>query len=150
MELLKFIQTEYIPGARTNLAAESLPDGKAYYQSKILENTTTHLSPAQIHQIGLDELAKIHAEMVATMKQTGFQGDFLLSCIFCVYDPRFYARTPQELLMQAAFIAKEFDRQDASHSISAIFRGCVSPYFQFPLPRRRSTPLLAAARGHTW
>ena len=61
MELLKFIQTEYIPGARTNLSAESLPDGKAYYQSKILENTTTHLSPAQIHQIGLVELAKIHA-----------------------------------------------------------------------------------------
>ncbi len=142
VELLKFIQTEYIPGARTNLAAESLPDGKAYYQSKILENTTTHLSPAQIHQIGLDELAKIHAEMVATMKQTGFQGDFPAFLHFLRTDPRFYARTPQELLMQAAFIAKEFD-------------GKASQYFGY-LPRMRfailpvpaaEAPFYTSARG---
>ena len=142
MELLKFIQTEYIPGAGTNLAAESLPDGKAYYQSKILENTTTHLSPAQIHQIGLDELAKIHAEMVATMKQTGFQGDFPAFLHFLRADPRFYAKTPQELLMQAAFIAKEFD-------------GKASQYFGY-LPRMRfailpvpaaEAPFYTSARG---
>jgi uncharacterized protein (DUF885 family) len=141
-ELLKFIQTEYIPGARTNLAAESLPDGKAYYQSKILENTTTHLSPAQIHQIGLIELAKIHAEMVATMKQTGFQGDFPAFLHFLRTDPRFYAKTPQELLMQAAFIAKEFD-------------GKASQYFGY-LPRMRfailpvpaaEAPFYTSARG---
>ncbi len=142
MELLKFIQTEYIPGARTNLAAESLPDGKAYYQSKILENTTTHLSPAQIHQIGLDELAKIHREMVETMKQTGFQGDFPAFLHFLRTDPRFYAKTPQELLMQAAFIAKEFD-------------GKASLYFGY-LPRMRfailpvpaaEAPFYTSARG---
>jgi uncharacterized protein (DUF885 family) len=141
-ELLKFIQTEYIPGARTNLAAESLPDGKAYYQSKILENTTTHLSPAQIHQIGLDELAKIHTEMVATMKQTGFQGDFPAFLHFLRTDPRFYAKTPQELLMQAAYIAKEFD-------------GKASQYFGY-LPRMRfailpvpaaEAPFYTSARG---
>jgi uncharacterized protein (DUF885 family) len=142
MELLKFIQTEYIPGARTNLAAESLPDGKAYYQSKILENTTTHLSPAQIHQIGLDELAKIHGEMVATMKQTGFHSDFPAFLHFLRTDPRFYAKTPQELLMQAAFIAKEFD-------------GKASQYFGY-LPRMRfailpvpaaEAPFYTSARG---
>jgi uncharacterized protein (DUF885 family) len=142
MELLKFIQTEYIPGARTNLAAESLPDGKAYYQSKILENTTTHLSPAQIHQIGLVELAKIHGEMVATMKQTGFEGDFPAFLHFLRTDPRFYAKTPQELLMQAAFIAKEFD-------------GKASQYFGY-LPRMRfaivpvpaaEAPFYTSARG---
>jgi uncharacterized protein (DUF885 family) len=142
LELLKFIQTEYIPGARTNLAAESLPDGKAYYQSKILENTTTHLTPAQIHQIGLDELAKIHREMVATMKQTGFQGDFPAFLHFLRTDPRFYAKTPQELLMQAAFIAKEFD-------------GKASQYFGY-LPRMRfailpvpaaEAPFYTSARG---
>jgi uncharacterized protein (DUF885 family) len=142
VELLKFIQTEYIPGARTNLAAESLPDGKAYYQSKILENTTTHLSPAQINQIGWAELAKIHGEMVATMKQTGFQGDFPAFLHFLRTDPRFYAKTPQELLMQAAFIAKEFD-------------GKASQYFGY-LPRMRfailpvpaaEAPFYTSARG---
>jgi uncharacterized protein (DUF885 family) len=142
IELLKFIQTEYIPGARTNLAAESLPDGKAYYQSKILENTTTRLSPGQIHQIGLDELAKIHREMVETMKQTGFKGDFPAFLHFLRTDPRFYAKTPQELLMQAAFIAKEFD-------------GKASQYFGY-LPRMRfailpvpaaEAPFYTSARG---
>jgi uncharacterized protein (DUF885 family) len=142
IELLKFIQTEYIPGARTDLAAESLPEGKAYYQSKILENTTTHLSPAQIHQIGLDELAKIHREMVETIKQTGFQGDFPAFLDFLRTDPRFYAKTPQELLMQAAFIAKEFD-------------GKASQYFGY-LPRMRfailpvpaaEAPFYTSARG---
>jgi uncharacterized protein (DUF885 family) len=142
VELLKFMQTEYIPGARRSLAAESLPDGKAYYQSKILEDTTTHLSPAQIHQIGLDELAKIHREMVETMKQTGFHGDFPAFLHFLRTDPRFYAKTPQELLMQAAFIAKEFD-------------GKASQYFGY-LPRMRfailpvpaaEAPFYTSARG---
>jgi uncharacterized protein (DUF885 family) len=122
-ELLKFMQREYIPGARTALAAELLPDGKAYYQSMIVEDTTTHLSPAQIHQIGLDELAKIHKEMLETMKQTGFHGDLPAFLHFLRTDPRFYAKTPQELLMQAAFIAKEFD-------------GKASLYFGY-LPRMR-------------
>ena len=123
VELLRFIQSEYIPGARTNLAAESLPDGKAYYQSKILEDTTTQLSPAQINQIGLDELARIRKEMVETMKQTGFHGDLPAFLHFLRTDPRFYAKTPQELLMRAAFIAKEFD-------------GKASQYFGY-LPRMR-------------
>jgi uncharacterized protein (DUF885 family) len=142
VELLKFMQTEYIPGARTSLAAESLPDGKAYYQSKILEDTTTYLSPAQIHKIGLNELAKIHSEMVETMKQTGFYGDFPAFLHFLRTDPRFYAKTPQELLMQAAFIAKEFD-------------GKASQYFGY-LPRMRfailpvpaaEAPFYTSARG---
>jgi uncharacterized protein (DUF885 family) len=142
IELLKFIQTEYIPGARTNLAAESLPDGKAYYQSKIVEDTTTQLSPAQIHQIGLDELAKIRKEMVETMRQTGFHGDLPAFLHFLRTDPRFYAKTPQELLMQAAFIAKEFD-------------GKASQYFGY-LPRMRfailpvpaaEAPFYTSARG---
>jgi uncharacterized protein (DUF885 family) len=142
VELLKFMQTEYVPGARTSLAAESLPDGKAYYQSKIVEDTTTHLSPAQIHQIGLDELAKIHGEMVETTKQTGFHGDFPAFLRFLRTDSRFYAKTPQELLMQAAFIAKEFD-------------GKASLYFGY-LPRMRfailpvpaaEAPFYTSARG---
>jgi uncharacterized protein (DUF885 family) len=64
-----------MPGARAALAAESLPDGKAYYQSKIVEFTTTNMSAAEIHRIGLAEMAKIRAEMQATMLQAGFKGD---------------------------------------------------------------------------
>jgi len=106
---LAFVRGHYMPGARTALAAESLPDGKAYYQSKILEFTTTNMSAAEIHRIGLAEMAKIRAEMQATMLQAGFSGDLPAFLRFLRSDPQFYAKTPEELLMRAAWIAKKFD-----------------------------------------
>ena len=136
-ELLKFMQTEYIPGARKSLAAESLPDGKAYYRSQILENTTTDLSPEQIHQIGLQELAAIEKEMRETIKQTGFHGSFSAFLQFLRTDPQFYAKTPEELLTRAAVICKEFD-------------GKAALYFGY-LPRMRFAilPVPAAERLST-
>jgi uncharacterized protein (DUF885 family) len=108
-KLLKFMREEYVPQARDALAAESLPDGKAYYQSKILEFTTTSLSADQIHQLGLAEMAKIRAEMQEVMKQVKFEGDLPAFLQFLRTDPQFYAKTPEELLMRAAWIAKRFD-----------------------------------------
>jgi len=107
--VLRFMGEEYVPGARQDLAAERLPDGKAYYQSKIVEFTTTHLSADAIHAIGLAEMAKIRAEMAQTIRQTGFTGDFPAFLTFLRTDPRFYAKTPDELLMRAAWVAKKFD-----------------------------------------
>ncbi len=112
-DLLKFMRDEYIPGARTSLAAESLPDGKAYYRSKILEFTTLDLDPASIHKTGLAEVTRIHAEMVKAMRASGFKGDFPAFLKFLRSDPRFYAKTPKELLMDAAWIAKTFDARAA-------------------------------------
>jgi uncharacterized protein (DUF885 family) len=141
-ELLKFFRDDYIPHAQTGLAAESLPDGKAYYQSKILEFTTLTLTPDQIHQIGLSEMAKIHSEMLATMKQSGFKGDLPAFLQYLRTDPQFYAKTPEELLMRAAFLAKEFD-------------GVASQYFGY-VPRERFgikpvppeiAPFYTSARG---
>lgn len=113
--LLEFLKTEYIPGARKELAIEAVPDGKAYYQAKIYEFTTTELTPAQIHEIGLAEVAKIHAEMVETIQQTGFKGDFPAFLNFLRTDPQFYPKTADELLMRAAYIAKEFDGRSAQY-----------------------------------
>ena len=107
--VLAFMREEYMPGAREVLAAERLPDGKAYYQSKIVEYTTTNLTADEIHRIGLAEMAKIRAEMATTIAQTGFKGDFPAFLQFLRTDPRFYARTPEELLMRAAWVAKKFD-----------------------------------------
>ncbi len=107
--LLAFMRKSYVPGARSTLAAEALPDGKAYYQSKIREFTTLDLTPEQIHRIGLTEVAKIRAQMQEVMAETGFQGDFAAFLQFLRTDPQFYAKTPEELLMRAAWIAKEFD-----------------------------------------
>jgi uncharacterized protein (DUF885 family) len=122
-DLLTFLQKEYVPGAREPLAAESLPDGKAYYRAQILEYTTLDMDPDAIHQLGLAEVARIHAEMLETMKETGWKGDFPSFLHYLRTDPRFYAKTGEELLMKASYIAKQFD-------------GKASQYFGY-LPRQR-------------
>ena len=108
-KLLAFWREEYLPKARTALDAASLPDGRAYYQSLITEFTTTDLTPDQIHAFGLSETAKVHAEMLAAMKDAGFKGEFPAFLRFLKTDPQFHPKTADELLRDAAFIAKEFD-----------------------------------------
>ena len=108
-KLLKFFRDDYVPHARKTLAAESMPDGKAWYRQQIREYTTLDLDPEVIHQIGLKEVARIDAQMQATMKETGFKGDFPAFLEFLRTDPQFYAKTPDELLMRASWIAKQVD-----------------------------------------
>ncbi|HYH46709.1 MAG TPA: DUF885 domain-containing protein [Thermoanaerobaculia bacterium] len=106
---LDFYQGEYLPKARTTLAAHALPGGPAYYALQIRNFTTLDLTPQQIHDIGLAEVARIDAEMREVIGKTGFQGDFAAFLQFLRSDPRFYAKTPQELLAQASWIAKRMD-----------------------------------------
>jgi uncharacterized protein (DUF885 family) len=113
VELLKFMRTEYVPGTRTTLAAQDLPNGAAYYKSKILEFTTLDMDPAAIHSLGESEVARLHQEMLGVMKETGFTGDFPAFLKFLRTDPQFYAKTPEELLMRGAWIAKRFDGKAA-------------------------------------
>jgi uncharacterized protein (DUF885 family) len=108
-KLLTFMRDDYIPHARTTIAAEDLPDGKAFYPSQIREYTTLDMSPEAIHALGLKEMASIHQQMLDTIKQTGFKGNFADFLHFLRTDPRFYAKTPEELLKDAAWIAKEVD-----------------------------------------
>ncbi|WP_312485235.1 DUF885 domain-containing protein [Massilia timonae] len=106
---LAYFRDEYVPKARTTLAAQDMPGGKEYYQSKIVEFTTTDMTADQIHAIGLAEMAKIRAEMHDIMKQVGFKGDLQAFLHFLRTDPQFYAKTPQELLKSAAWTSKKFD-----------------------------------------
>lgn len=114
-KLLKFIHDEYVPQARTTLAAEAMPDGKAFYRQQIHEYTTLDLSPDAIHKIGLDQVAKIHAQMLQVMQDSGFKGSFPEFLKFLRTDPQFYAKTPQELLDKSAWVAKEVDGQMARY-----------------------------------
>ncbi len=107
--LLGFLRDEYIPGAVKPLGAYDLPDGKAFYRSQIIEYTTLDLPPEQIHQIGLDEVAKLRTEMQVIMDSVGFKGDLKAFNAYLRTDPQFYAKTPQELLNRAAWVAKSFD-----------------------------------------
>jgi uncharacterized protein (DUF885 family) len=108
-ELLTFFRAEYLPGTRTTLAAYDLPDGRAYYRARIREFTTLDQDPAAIHAFGESEVARLHEQMLGAMKETGFTGDFPAFLAFLRKDPQFQAKTPEELLMRAAWIAKRFD-----------------------------------------
>lgn len=107
--LLGFFRGTYVPGTRQTLAATALPDGKAFYRSQIREYTTLDLTPEQIHAIGLKEVARIDADMKATIAQTGFKRSFAEFLAFLRSDPQFYARTPDELLGFSAYVAKRMD-----------------------------------------
>jgi len=108
-KLYDFMVNEYLPGCRTTLAAAALPDGEAYYRFLVREYTTLDLDPKQIHELGLKEVARIRGEMEQVMRSTGFTGTFAEFLAFLRTDPRFYARTPDELLMRARDLAKRMD-----------------------------------------
>lgn len=107
--LLRFMREDYMPRARTSIDAHSLPDGKRFYRDQIRLYTTLDLTAEEIHQIGLKEVARIDADMKATMKATGFAGTFPEFLAFMRTDPQFYAKTPRELLSYAAYITKKMD-----------------------------------------
>lgn len=139
---LAFFRDEYVPKARTTLAAQDMPGGRAYYQSKIVEFTTTTMTADEIHAVGLAEMAKIRAEMHAIMREVDFKGDLPAFLEFLRTDPQFYAKTPKELLMAAAWTSKKFDAK-------------ADQYFGY-LPRRRfailpvpddQAPFWTAGRG---
>ncbi len=107
--LLTMMRDEYLPRARTTLAATAMPDGAAYYQAMIEKYTTLTLTPQQIHDMGVAEVARIRGEMIATMKRAGFTGTLPEFMTFLRTDPQFYAKTPRELLAYSAYVAKKAD-----------------------------------------
>jgi len=107
--LLGFFEGEYVSGARETLGAHDLPDGEAYYRHKIKEFTSLDLTPQEIHDIGLREVGRIRTEMDGVIQQVGFEGTFAEFLEFLRTDPRFYPETAEELLKQAAWIAKTMD-----------------------------------------
>lgn len=107
--LLSFFRSEYLPKSRTTLSAEAMPNGKAFYQAQIREYTTTPLTAEQIHKIGLDEVERITADMEKTKAAAGFNGDLKSFIKFLRTDPRFYAKTPDDLMGVSAYTAKRMD-----------------------------------------
>ncbi len=107
--LLTFFREEYMPSARTTLAASELPDGEAFYRAQIHGFTTLDLTPEAIHEQGLAEVARIRSEMLSTIEATGFDGEFAAFLEFLRNDPQFYARTGRELLSYSAYVAKRAD-----------------------------------------
>jgi len=107
--LLTFIRDEYMVKARTTLGATAMPDGETYYQAMIEKFTTLKLTPREIHDRGLGEVARINAEMEVVMRKSGFAGTLPEFMTFLRTDPQFYAKTPRELLSYSAYVSKMAD-----------------------------------------
>ncbi|MGK2287203.1 DUF885 domain-containing protein [Pedomonas sp. V897] len=140
--LRAFFRDEYLPKARTTLAASALPDGKAFYAAQIRKYTTLDLMPEQIHEIGLKEVARIKAQMLQVMRDSGFNGSFEDFVQFLRTDPRFYAKTPEELLGFSAWIAKQVDGK-LPDIIGTLPR---RPFTIIPVPEALA-PFYTAGRG---
>jgi uncharacterized protein (DUF885 family) len=108
-KLAAFFRDDYLPKARPGLGARTLPNGEAYYRWEIRRETTTDLTPEQIHQLGVSEIARIHAEMLKAMHEAGYQGDLKSYIAQIKADPANYAPSALRYVQTADEIAKRID-----------------------------------------
>lgn len=106
-----FMVQQYLPGARQDIAASTLPNGAAFYQNRLEHYTTLQMTPQQVHDIGLAEVARIRAEMQQVIDSLGFTGSFADFVQFLREDPQFYPQSADELLRYAAWLSKRADAQ---------------------------------------
>jgi uncharacterized protein (DUF885 family) len=99
-ELRRFVQDDYLPACRDTVSMAALPDGEAWYAFRARTLTTTALPPAQIHDIGLKEVARIQGEMREVMRQVGFTGE-LKDFFAHLTDRKNYVFASEEELLKA-------------------------------------------------
>jgi uncharacterized protein (DUF885 family) len=108
-ELLAFFRDEYLAAPRHSVGISEVPGGRAFYGALVRYHTTLDLTPEQVHQTGLEEVARIRREMEEVIARTGFEGSFADFLQYLRTDPKFYAQSEAELLMRAAWISKRAD-----------------------------------------
>jgi uncharacterized protein (DUF885 family) len=96
-QFASFVTADYAPNGRTTLSIESLPEGKRRYQAAIRRLTTTNLTPAEIHAIGLSEVERITGEMTALAKANGY-ADLATFRDHIESDPKYKPSSAQAIL----------------------------------------------------
>lgn len=104
-----FYLDEYAPRCRAEVGTSDQPGGAEYYAYRTRMFTTTNMTPDEVHQKGLSEVARIKAEMEDVKEQAGFEGNFAQWLSFLRTDEQFYFKTGQERLDAAAVIGKKID-----------------------------------------
>jgi uncharacterized protein (DUF885 family) len=107
--LQTFWNDEYYPKTRQSIAWTSVPQGKEWYAYRVRVETTSDLTPDQIHALGLSEVARIRAEMEKVREESGFKGTLAEFFTFLRSDPRFYYDSREALLVAYRDIAKRID-----------------------------------------
>ena len=96
--MANFVGDEYMSAARDTVGLYALPDGPDWYAFNVKRITTTDLTPDEIHEIGLSEVARIHAEMQGVMEEVGFDGDLKEFFDFMNNDDQFYFDEGDQLI----------------------------------------------------
>ncbi len=151
--LRDFVEREYLPRAPASGALSGYPGGAAVYAMQVRHNTTTELSPQQIHDIGLAELKRLRAQMDAVRTETRFDGDWPAFVNFLNTDPRFFHDSPEALLAGYREIAKRLDAE-----MPKLFAELPrAPYGVSPMPAHMGAraeyyngPALDGSRGGTF
>jgi uncharacterized protein (DUF885 family) len=93
-----FLGDTYNAAARETVGLYALPNGPAWYEYMVRLRTTTDMTPEEIHQVGLDEVERIHGEMREVMEEVGFEGDLREFFEFVNTDPQFFFDEPEQLI----------------------------------------------------
>jgi uncharacterized protein (DUF885 family) len=129
-KLHDYIVSSYLPACRESIAATALPKGAEAYAFHVRWQTTTNLTPQQIHEIGLSEVKRIRTEMDKVIASTNFKGSFHEFTEFLRNDPRFYFEKPDDLVNGYRIIAKKID-PELAHLFGKLPR---LPYGVTPIP----------------
>jgi uncharacterized protein (DUF885 family) len=108
-EFNRYFTKTYLPASRDSIGASSLPNGNAFYEYRTRTYTTTSKTPDEIHRIGLNEVARIRAEMQLIIDEVEFSGNFADFLHFLRTDPQFYYDDPQALFDGYLAICKRID-----------------------------------------
>ncbi|MCK9684891.1 DUF885 domain-containing protein [Scleromatobacter humisilvae] len=111
LELRKVVVDELLPVSPEDGAMSAYPDGVEVYKLFVRGSTTLPLDAKAVHQIGLDEMARIHAQIDAVMKQVGFTGSYAEFADQLAHDPKYFYTNGDELLAGYRDIAKRIDPQ---------------------------------------
>jgi uncharacterized protein (DUF885 family) len=153
---LEFMTKEYLPRARGSVGASELPEGREYYAHLVKHFTTLDVTPDEVHELGVKEVARIKDEMDEVLKRLEWKQGFPEFLEFLRKDPRFYPKTAEELLERASFIAKRMDGK-----LPSLFKRLPrQPYGVEPVPsdlapkytagRYNGAPLESGRAGMYW
>jgi len=131
-----FVGDQYLAAARDTVGLYALPDGPDWYLYNVKRITTTDLTPDEIHQIGLDEVARIHDEMRGVMAEVGFEGDLKDFFDYMNSDEQFYFDEAEELIQ---------GYRDMSERISELSRNLFDVFPNSSLEVRRVEPFREAS-----
>ncbi len=129
-KLKEFFVNEYLPAAYPKAGVWQRPDGEQYYSYLARSFTTTDMTPKEIHEKGVSEVKRIRAEMEKIREKVGFKGDLQAFFTHLRTDPKYYYKTPEELLKAYRAISKRIDPE----VVKVIKTMPRMPYGVIPIP----------------